>query len=63
MDLKAFVIKNNEVQRAKKIVLSKKDRKIIFTQTTKQKEILKEAIERRVKAGVERVKATAFYGE
>ncbi len=58
-----FVIKNNEVQRAKKIVLSKKDRKIIFTQTTKQKEILKEAIERRVKAGVERVKATAFYGE
>ena len=58
-----FVIKNNEVQRAKKIVLSKKDRKIIITQTTKQKEILKEAIERRVKAGVERVKATAFYGE
>ena len=58
-----FVIKNNEVQRAKKIVLSKKDRKIIFTQTTKKKEILKEAIERRVKAGVERVKATAFYGE
>ena len=58
-----FVIKNNEVQKAKKIVLSKKDRKIIFTQTTKQKEILKEAIERRVKAGVERVKATAFYGE
>ena len=58
-----FVIKNNEVQRAKKIVLSKKDRKIIFTQTTKQKEILKEAIERRAKAGVERVKATAFYGE
>ena len=58
-----FVIKNNEVQRAKKIVLSKTDRKIIFTQTTKQKEILKEAIERRVKAGVERVKATAFYGE
>ncbi|MCG3701495.1 hypothetical protein N5U20_09880 [Aliarcobacter butzleri] len=58
-----FVIKNNEVQRAKKIVLSKNDRKIIFTQTTKQKEILKEAIERRVKAGVERVKATAFYGE
>ena len=39
-----FVIKNNEVQRAKKIVLSKKDRKIIFTQTTKQKEILKEAM-------------------
>ena len=36
-----FVIKNNEVQRAKKIVLSKNDRKIIFTQTTKQKEILK----------------------
>lgn len=58
-----FVIKNNEVQRAKKIVLSKDDRKIIFTQTTKQKEILKEAIERRVKAGVKRVKATAFYGE
>ena len=42
-----YVIKNNKVQKAKKVVLSPTDRKIVFIQTQKQKEILEKAKKRR----------------
>ena len=42
-----YVIKNNNIQKAKKVVLSKTDRKIVFTQTEKQKELLEKAKKRR----------------
>ena len=35
-----YVIKNNTILKAKKVVLSKADRKVVFTQTEKQKEVL-----------------------
>ena len=58
-----FIIKNDKVQKAKKVVLSSSDRKIVFTQTSKQKEILQKANERRLKAETTRIKAVAFGGE
>ena len=42
-----YVIKNNTILKAKKVVLSKTDRKVVFTQTQKQKEILGKAKRRR----------------
>ncbi len=42
-----YIIKDNKVQKAKKVVLSQIDRKIVFTQTEKQKEILEQAKKRR----------------
>lgn len=42
-----YVIKNNTIQKAKKVVLSKADRKVVFTQTEKQKEVLEKAIKRK----------------
>lgn len=42
-----YVIKNNTILKAKKVVLSKADRKVVFTQTEKQKEVLAKAKRRR----------------
>lgn len=42
-----YVIKNNTIQKAKKVVLSKTDRKVVFTQTEKQKEVLEKAKRRK----------------
>lgn len=42
-----YVIKNNTIQKAKKVVLSQSDRKVVFTQTQKQKEVLEKAKRRR----------------
>lgn len=42
-----YIIKDNKVQKAKKVVLSQSDRKVVFTQTQKQKEILEKAKKRR----------------
>ena len=42
-----YVIKNNTILKAKKVVLSKTDRKVVFTQTEKQKEVLEKAKKRR----------------
>ncbi len=42
-----YIIKDNKVQKAKKVVLAPTDRKIVFTQTQKQKEILEKAKKRR----------------
>ncbi len=47
-----FVIKNDKVQKAKKVVLTSNERKAVFTQTSKQKEILQKASERRLKSGL-----------
>lgn len=42
-----YVIKNGKVQKAKKVTLTPAQRKEVFTQTTKQKEILERAKRRR----------------
>ena len=42
-----YVIKNNTILKAKKVVLSKTDRKVVFTQIEKQKEVLEKAKRRR----------------
>jgi len=42
-----YVIKDTEILKAKKVVLSKADRKVVFTQTEKQKEVLEKAKKRR----------------
>lgn len=42
-----YVIKNNTIQKAKKVVLSKPDKKVVFTQTQTQKEVLGKAKRRR----------------
>lgn len=42
-----YIIKDNKVQKAKKVVLSQNDRRVVFTQTPKQKEILEKAKKRR----------------
>ena len=42
-----YIIKNNTILKAKKVVLSKADRKVVFTQTEKQKEVLEKAKKRR----------------
>ena len=42
-----YVIKDTEILKAKKVVLSKADRKVVFTQTEKQKEVLEKAIKRK----------------
>ena len=42
-----YVIKDTEILKAKKVVLSKADRKVVFTQTEKQKEVLEQAKKRR----------------
>ena len=42
-----YVIKDTEILKAKKVVLSKTDRKVVFTQTEKQKEVLEQAKKRR----------------
>ena len=38
-----YIIKDNTIQKAKKVVLSQTDRKVVFTQTQKQKEIIEKA--------------------
>ncbi len=43
-----YVIKDNKVQKAKKVVLSLTDRKIVFTQIKEQKELLEKAKKRRI---------------
>ena len=42
-----YIIKDNIIQKAKKVVLSRSDRKVVFTQTQKQKEIIEKAKKRR----------------
>ena len=42
-----YIIKDNTIQKAKKVVLSQSDRKVVFTQTQKQKEIIEKAKKRR----------------
>ncbi|MDD4329295.1 MAG: hypothetical protein PHD79_05020 [Aliarcobacter sp.] len=42
-----YIIKDNTIQKAKKVVLSRSDRKVVFTQTQKQKEIIEKAKKRR----------------
>jgi hypothetical protein len=42
-----YVIKDAEILKAKKVVLSKADKKVVFTQTEKQKEVLENAKKRR----------------
>ncbi len=42
-----YIIKDNTIQKAKKVVLSQNDRKVVFTQTPKQKEIIEKAKKRR----------------
>ena len=42
-----YVIKNNTILKAEKVVLSKTDRKVVFTQIEKQKEVLEQAIKRK----------------
>ena len=42
-----YIIKNNTILKAKKVVLPKTDRKVVFTQTQKQKEIIEKAKKRR----------------
>lgn len=42
-----YIIKDNTIQKAKKVVLSQSDRKVVFTQTPKQKEIIEKAKKRR----------------
>ena len=42
-----YIIKNNTIQKAKKVVLSQSDRKVVFTQIEKQKEVLEKAKKRR----------------
>lgn len=42
-----YVIKNNTILKAKKVVLSKTDRKVVFTQIEKQKEVLEKAKRRK----------------
>ena len=42
-----YIIKDNTIQKEKKVVLSRSDRKGVFTQTQKQKEIIEKAKKRR----------------